>query len=69
MNRKRNIDITNADQAQTELVEWAYVRHTHGGREHGHDWDDVLKDDLRMQRQHERKMKLREKLRHEKQNE
>jgi len=33
------------DEVQDRLVNSTYVHHDHGGREHGHDWDDWLKAD------------------------
>ena len=33
------------DDVQERLVNRMYVHHDHGGREHGHDWDDWLKVD------------------------
>lgn len=38
----RNVD---SDEIQEQLVVGSYVRHSRGGRERGHDWDDWLRAD------------------------
>lgn len=37
-------DILNkSDEIQEKIYKTSYVHHDHGGREHGHDWDDWIK--------------------------
>jgi hypothetical protein len=50
---------TPSEKIEKELAESAYVRHDHGGREHGHDWDDVTKQERGFNRQHDQKLQAR----------
>lgn len=43
--RLRGRGVDDPDEVQDALVDRSYVQHDHGGREHGHDWDDWLKAD------------------------
>ncbi len=36
-------NIGDTEKIQEKLVKGSYVHHDHGGREHGHDWDDWAK--------------------------
>ncbi len=43
-------DILNkSDEIQEKIYKTSYVHHDHGGREHGHDWDDWIKAERSMQ--------------------
>ncbi|OGX34054.1 MAG: anaerobic ribonucleoside-triphosphate reductase activating protein [Omnitrophica WOR_2 bacterium RIFCSPHIGHO2_02_FULL_52_10] len=50
---------TASEEIEKELVESAYVRHDHGGREHGHDWDDVGKQERAFNSRHDLKFQVR----------
>jgi hypothetical protein len=43
--KMREGETGDSDDVQERLVTSTYVHHDHGGREHGHDWDDWLKAD------------------------
>ncbi|OGW97020.1 MAG: hypothetical protein A2Z81_06500 [Omnitrophica WOR_2 bacterium GWA2_45_18] len=46
------IDVS--EDVQETLEQRAYVHHDHGGREHGHDWDDWLKAERSLKARKER---------------
>lgn len=50
----------NDEEYQEKLTQETYVHHNHGGQDHGHDWDDALKNEREFGWQHERKKKSRE---------
>lgn len=46
INQNKTVPVENAvdsEKVQEKMVKEAYVHHDHGGREHGHDWDDWAK--------------------------
>ena len=52
---RRNVD---PDEVQDGLVDGQpHVHHDHGGREHGHDWDDWLKADRALKSKGNKKQK------------
>lgn len=44
-----------SEDIQEKLSQESYVHHDHGGREHGHDWDDWLRADRAIGPKHRKK--------------
>lgn len=51
--------LEDPEDIQEKLIAKAYVHHDHGGKEHGHDWDDELRDEREVEQAHERKLRFR----------